>query len=208
MRGSLPYKTTMALADRRAAGAVDLERTGEADAPVQIVDYDPAWPASFEVERRRLAPLLGGADIHHIGSTAVPGLAAKPVIDMMALMPDIDAPIAVLVERAGYQFPRAYNATLSHRRFLCYPTASHRTRHLHLVDEQHELDYRLCFRDRLRADPVLAREYAMLKRRLASRFADDREAYTDAKRQFVHANSGLTGNPLGPGRSSQGEQVG
>ena len=53
------------------------------------------------------------------------------------------------------------------------------------------------------ADPVLAREYAMLKRRLASRFADDREAYTNAKRQFVHVNSGATRNPLGPGRSSQ-----
>jgi len=103
VRGSPPYKTTMALADRRAAGAADLARAGEADAPVQVVDYDPAWPASFETERRRLAPLLGGADIHHIGSTAVPGLAAKPVIDMMVLMPDIDAPIAVLVERAGYQ---------------------------------------------------------------------------------------------------------
>jgi GrpB-like predicted nucleotidyltransferase (UPF0157 family) len=182
---------------------VDLARAGEADSPVQVVDYDPAWPASFEAEHRRLAPLLGDADIHHIGSTAVPGLAAKPVIDMMALMPDIDAPIHMLVERVGYQFPRAYNATLSHRRFLCYPTASHRTHHLHLVDEQHELDRCLCFRDRLRADPVLAREYAMLKRRLASRFADDREAYTNAKRQFVHVNSGATGNPLGPGRSSQ-----
>jgi GrpB-like predicted nucleotidyltransferase (UPF0157 family) len=198
----------MALADHRAAGAADLARAGEADAAVQVVDYDPAWPASFEVEHRRLAPMLGDADIHHIGSTAVPGLVAKPVIDMMALITDIDAPIAVLVERAGYQFPRAYNATLSHHRFLCYPTASHRTHHLHLVDEQHELDRRLCFRDRLRADPVLAREYAMLKRRLASRFADDREAYTDAKRQFVHANSGPTVNPLGPGRSSRGEQVG
>jgi GrpB-like predicted nucleotidyltransferase (UPF0157 family) len=114
----------------------------------------------------------------------------------------------MLIERAGYQFPRTYNATLSHRRFLCYPTASHRTHHLHLVDEQHELDRRLCFRDRLRADPVLAREYAQLKRRLASRFAEDREAYTDAKRQFVYANSGPTGNPVGPGRSSQGEQIG
>jgi len=180
----------MALADRRAAGAADLARAGEADAPVQVIDYDPAWPASFEAERRRLAPLLGSADLHHIGSTAVPGLAAKPVIDMMALVPDIDAPIAALVERAGYQFPRAYNATLSHRRFLCYPTASHRTHHLHLVDERHELDRRQCFRDRLRADSVLVREYATLKRRLASRFANDREAYTEAKHQFIHANGG------------------
>jgi GrpB-like predicted nucleotidyltransferase (UPF0157 family) len=95
----------MALADHQAAAAADLARAGEANAPVQIIDYDPAWPVSFQAERKRLTPLLGGADIHHIGSTAVPGLAAKPVIDMMALVPDIDAPIAALVERAGYQFP-------------------------------------------------------------------------------------------------------
>jgi GrpB-like predicted nucleotidyltransferase (UPF0157 family) len=176
--------------DRRAAAAEDLARAGGADAPVQIAEYDSAWPASFEAERGRLAPLLDGADIHHIGSTAVPGLAAKPVIDMIALVADIDAPIAALVERTGYQFPRAYNSTLSHRRFLCYPSASHRTHHLHLVDEQHELDHRLRFRDRLRADPTLAREYAMLKRALASRYASDREAYTEAKRHFIHANCG------------------
>ena len=138
-RGSPPYNTTMALADRQAAAAADLARAGEANAPVQIIDYDPAWPGSFQAERKRLTPLLGRADIHHIGSTAVPGLAAKPVIDMMALVPDIDAPIAVLVERAGYQFPPAYNATLSHRRWLCYPAASHRTHHLHLVDQQPSL---------------------------------------------------------------------
>lgn len=176
----------MPLPDRRAiAAAEDLARAGEADAPVQVADYDPAWPASFEAERSRLMPLLDGADIHHIGSTAVPGLAAKPTIDMMALVADIDAPVAALVECAGYQFPRAYNSMLSHQRFLCYPSASHRTHHLHLVDEQQELDRRLRFRDRLRADPALAREYATLKRALASRYANDREAYTDAKRHFI-----------------------
>ena len=178
----------MAHADRQAAAAADLARAGEANAPVQIVDYDARWPASFEAERRRLATLLGGADIHHIGSTAVPGLAAKPVIDMMALMPNIDAPITALVERTGYQFPPRYNAVLSHRRFLCYPSASHRTHHLHLVDEEQELDRRLRFRDRLRADPLLSREYAALKRELEGRFANDREAYTEAKRQFVRTN--------------------
>jgi len=190
VRGSPPWAPMMAFADRRAAAEADLARSGEANATVQIIDYDPAWPASFEAERRRLAPLLGGADIHHFGSTAVPGLAAKPVIGMIALVRDIDAPIAALVEHAGYQFPPAYNATLSHRRWLCYPAASHRTHHLHLVDEPDELERRLRFRDRLRADPVLAREYAALKRALAGRFAHDREAYTEAKRQFIYANSG------------------
>jgi len=115
----------------------------------------------------------------------VPGLAAKPVIDMIVLVPDLDAPIAALVSNAGYQFPEAFNAALAHRRFLCYPTAAHRTHHLHLVDEPGELKRRLRFRDRLRADPALAGEYATLKRALAERHRDDREAYTEAKAAFV-----------------------
>jgi len=85
----------------------------------------------------------------------------------------------------GYQFPQAFNATLAHRRFLCYPGASVRTYHLHLVDEPEELERRLRFRDRLRTDPVLAREYAALKCTLAERFPDDREKYTDAKGEFI-----------------------
>ena len=95
--------------------------------------------------------------------------AAKPVIDMIAFVCDLDAPIAAMVSSAGYQFPRAFNATLIHRRFLCYPTASHRTYHFHLVDER---ERRLCFRDRLRADAVLAEEYVMLKRALAERYSE------------------------------------
>jgi GrpB-like predicted nucleotidyltransferase (UPF0157 family) len=167
------------------SAAEDLARAGGGNAPVEIVDYDPAWPTSYEIERKRLEPLLDGAELHHFGSTAVPGLAAKPVIDMIALVPDLEAPIAALVVSAGYQFPRAFNATLVHRRFLCYPTAGHRTHHLHLVDAQDELDRRLSFCDRLRTDPALAAEYAGLKRALAQRYRHDREAYTDAKAKFV-----------------------
>jgi GrpB-like predicted nucleotidyltransferase (UPF0157 family) len=180
----------MAPAERRRAAAEDLARAGVHDAEVQIVEYDPAWPAEFQAERERLAPLLEGAQIHHFGSTAVPGLAAKPVIDMIALVPDLDAPIEVLVRSAGYQFPRAFNATLTHRRFLCCPSASHRTHHLHLVDEREELERRLRFRDRLRADHVLAAQYAAMKRTLAERYRNDREAYTDAKSGFIRRHDG------------------
>ena len=175
----------MTPSDRRTAAAEDLARAGGRDAPVEIVAYDPAWPAAFETERKRLAPLLAGVEIHHFGSTAVPGLAAKPVIDMIALVDDLDAPIAALVAEAGYRFPEAFNATLTHRRFLCYPNTAHRTHHLHLVDDRGELDRRLRFRDRLRADPALAAEYEALKRALAKRHREDREAYTDAKAAFV-----------------------
>ncbi len=178
--------------DRHRAAAEDLARAGVRDAVVEIVEYNSAWPAMYEAERERLAPLLGDVEIHHFGSTSVPGLAAKPVIDMIALVPDLDAPVARLVESAGYQFPPAFNASLVHRRFLCYPTASYRTHHLHLVDEREELELRLRFRDRLRADPALAQEYATLKRSLAARHRDDREAYTEAKAAFVKRWSGRT----------------
>jgi GrpB-like predicted nucleotidyltransferase (UPF0157 family)/GNAT superfamily N-acetyltransferase len=174
--------------DRRAAterDLADLARAGVRDGRVELVAYDPAWPALYETERERLEPLLPGAlEIHHIGSTAVPGLLAKPIIDIVALVDDLDAPIAALIG-SGYQYARAFNATLSHRRFLCYPTASHRTHHLHLVDDRPELERRLCFRDRLRADPALAAEYVALKRALAARYPEDREVYTEAKAPFI-----------------------
>lgn len=172
--------------DRRIAALEDLVSAGGRNAAVEIVEYDPAWPTAYRVERERLAPLLpAGVRLHHFGSTAVPGLAAKPVIDMIALVDDLDAPIPALVQRGGYQYPPAFNATLLHRRFLCYPTVAHRTHHLHVVDEPGELERRLRFRDRLRADPVLAGEYVALKRALAERYKEDREGYTEAKSEFV-----------------------
>jgi GrpB-like predicted nucleotidyltransferase (UPF0157 family)/GNAT superfamily N-acetyltransferase len=182
--------------DRRAAAARDLARAGVRNGRVELVEYDPAWPASYETERERLAPLLEALEIHHIGSTAVRGLLAKPIIDMVALVDDLDAPIAALID-SGYQYARAFNATLTHRRFLCYPTASHRTHHLHLVDDRPELERRLRFRDRLRADAALADEYVALKRALAARYPEDREAYTEAKAPFIERVE----HQAGPGAS-------
>jgi len=169
----------------RRAAACDLARTGGEDAPIEIVEYNPAWPTRFAAERERLRPLLPGAEIHHIGSTAVPGLPAKPVLDLMALVEDVDAPVAALIQAGGYQYPEAFNAMLSRKRWLCRPTAAHRTHHLHLVDDRTELDRHLRFRDRLRASAPLADEYARVKRELAGRFANDREAYSEAKSAFV-----------------------
>lgn len=180
--------TTMNRADRARAAAEDLALSGGRDAPIEIVEYDPAWPDLFATERERIEPLLGGAEIHHFGSTAVPGLAAKPIIDMIALVGDLDTHIAPLTASAGYQFPRAFNATLAHRRFLCYPSASVRTHHLHLVDQPAELERRLSFRDHLRTDSALAVEYVTLKRALAERHREDREAYTEAKTMFIRAS--------------------
>lgn len=159
---------------------------GAGNGPIRIVGHDRSWRDSFAAERERLAPLLPGVTIRHIGSTAVAGLAAKPVIDMIALVDDLDATATELVKKAGYHLPARFNANLEHRRFLCYPALSHRTHHLHLVDAYEGVDKCLRFRDRLRADPELAAEYAALKHELASRFQADRMAYTEAKSVFIN----------------------
>lgn len=158
---------------------------GTGDGPIRIVEYDDSWQSAYAAERDRLATLLPGIRIHHIGSTAVPGLAAKPVIDMIALVACLDATATRLTLRAGYHRPARFNANLRHRRFLCYPTLSHRTHHLHLVDEQQGVESCVLFRDRLRSNPQLAVEYTALKRGLAERFKGDRMRYTEAKSTFI-----------------------
>jgi GrpB-like predicted nucleotidyltransferase (UPF0157 family) len=97
--------------DHARAAAEDLTRAGGRDAQVEIVEYDPAWPTRFAAELERIGPLLEGVEIHHFGSTAVPGLAAKSVIDMIALVDNLDTHIAALTTGGGYEFPRAFNAT-------------------------------------------------------------------------------------------------
>ncbi len=170
--------------DRLGTAAHDLALKGAGDGPIEIVKYEASWPAFYIAERERLATVLPGLRIHHIGSTAVPGLAAKPVIDMIALVDDLEK-ITAVVQRAGYHLPALFNANLVHRRYLCYPTASYRTHHLHLVDERDDLDRCLRFRDNLRGNAKLAGEYAALKRALAARFGDDRVGYTRAKGAFI-----------------------
>ena len=158
------------------------------DALIELVPYDGSWPARFEAERAlleiALASWLAGP-MEHIGSTAVPGLAAKPVIDMMAPVhsleqsrPAIDAAAA-----AGY-LHAPYKADVMH--WFCKPSPQRRTHHLHLVPLDSVLwRERLAFRDTLRRDATLAAEYGELKRRLALSLREDREAYTEAKTPFV-----------------------
>jgi GrpB-like predicted nucleotidyltransferase (UPF0157 family) len=158
------------------------------EAPVELVPYDPTWPARFAQERalleRLLAPWLAGS-IEHIGSTAIPGMLAKPIIDVMVPVADLDAarPAIAAAEGAGYvHYP--YRADVMH--WFCKPSAALRTHHLHLVPHDSRLWHeRLAFRDRLRAERGLAAEYSALKIALARRFRHDREAYTDSKGPFV-----------------------
>jgi GrpB-like predicted nucleotidyltransferase (UPF0157 family) len=178
--------------DLRRAGQQDLTRAGGGDMPIEVVEYDPSWPAAFETERARIAPLLAGAQIHHIGSTSVPGLAAKPVIDMIAVVDSYDKPVSLLVSQAGYDYPEAFNAALTVRRFLVFPNHTRRTHHLHLIDDPRQLVRYVAFRDRLRSDHALALEYEALKRSLAARYRDDRETYTESKTDFIVRHQGPT----------------
>ena len=158
------------------------------EAPVEIVAYDPAWSAKFEEEaailRHRLAPWLAGS-IEYIGSTAVPGLAAKPLIDIMAGVQTLEAsrPAIAAATELGYCY-WPYQAHREH--WFCKPSAAHRTHHLHLVPiaSPHWLRV-IAFRDYLRRYPETARDYAALKQRLAVEHRLDREAYTEAKRPFI-----------------------
>jgi GrpB-like predicted nucleotidyltransferase (UPF0157 family) len=157
---------------------------GAGGGPIEIVEHDPHWVAAYRAERERLGRLLPGVVLHHIGSTSVPGLAAKPIVDIAALVPDLDEAVRT-VSYAGYVLPAEFNAGLKHRRYLCYPTASYRTHHLHLVDRAEDLEACLRFRDALAQNPRLAEEYVALKRALAARFRADRHGYTAAKSEFI-----------------------
>lgn len=159
------------------------------DAPIDIVEYDPRWVQDFLLEREvlcaALAPWLVGAP-EHIGSTAVPGLAAKPIIDIMAPVSSLEDSRAAIAAAAaaGYvHFP--YRAEVMH--WFCKPSPSVRTHHLHLVPIGSRLWIeRLAFRDALRADEKLRAEYRDIKLALAAQYRHDREGYTDAKAPFVH----------------------
>jgi GrpB-like predicted nucleotidyltransferase (UPF0157 family) len=159
-----------------------------ADAPIEIVPADPRWPALFAAERdaisAALSPWLVGPP-EHIGSTAVPGLAAKPVIDIMAPVASLDASRAAIAAATALRYCHApYQADRMH--WFCKPDPRHRTHHLHLVPADSPLwRDRLAFRDALRRDAALRDAYAALKRSLAQVHRSDRDAYTAAKGPFI-----------------------
>jgi GrpB-like predicted nucleotidyltransferase (UPF0157 family) len=159
---------------------------------IVLVAYRDAWPRGFADEAAAIRAVLPAAaatwPLEHIGSTAVIGLAAKPILDLLLIAPDGDWPRAALVEAfasLGYVFWAA-NPAPDHLLFIkgLPPYASGRTHHVHVrpIATAHPI---IAFRDALRASPPLASEYAALKATLAAAFAQDREAYTHGKDEFV-----------------------
>lgn len=160
--------------------------------PVEIVPYDAGWPGAFDRERRRVDAALGPLlvrPVEHIGSTAVPGLPAKPIVDMLALVADYDATADVADALAGIGWVPAPEPGDEHRRrrSFCFPSVARRTHHLHVWEEGSAWRPILAFRDHLRAHPADATEYGRLKAELAAAHRDDRPAYRAGKAPFIEA---------------------
>ena len=155
--------------------------------PVVVVPYDPAWPAAFELLRAMIAPALGelAAGVEHVGSTAVPGLDAKPIVDIDVVIRHADdiGEAARRLGTLGYAHlgdlgivgREAFRAPADlprHHLYVCAAGAAALQAHLTL-------------RDALRAEPELAASYGSLKRELAERYRDDRDSYAEGKTAFI-----------------------
>jgi GrpB-like predicted nucleotidyltransferase (UPF0157 family) len=152
---------------------------------VRVVDYDERWPALFAAEAERLrAACHLPLSLEHVGSTSVPGLCAKPVLDILAGHPAAVSALGYVpsVQEAGYVH-RGDRGIPGHQFFR---RGQPRAYHIHLVEENGALwrQY-IAFRDRLRGDREAARRYEELKRSLAAQFPRDRASYIDGKTAFV-----------------------
>ena len=158
--------------------------------PIAVLPYSSAWPEQFAAEARLLQAALEPwlvAAVEHVGSTAVVGLAAKPVIDIMAPVRDLESSRHAIAaaQSLGYCY---YPYRPDQMHWFCKPSPASRTHHLHLIPWGSQLwQERLAFRDALRKSSSLAQQYANLKLELAARYPLDREAYTDAKAPFIAA---------------------
>ncbi len=155
--------------------------------------YDPAWPAQFLALQQELLAVFDAQPvrIEHIGSTAVPGLVAKPVMDLLLgveALADVEVKMAHLAT-LGFDYVSKHEALLPMRRYFVRPAAAGCLRvHVHAVQQGSSLwRQHLAFRNALRQDPGLRARYAALKLVLAQRHAHDKAAYTDAKAPFIQA---------------------
>jgi GrpB-like predicted nucleotidyltransferase (UPF0157 family) len=178
---------------------------GRRVAAVVIADYDPEWPSRFAALASTVAAALGPVllRVEHVGSTAVPGLPAKPVIDLDAVVPAGGVPEAVRrLEAVGYTHKgdqgipdreafRPPDGSVPHHLYVC-------------PSDNPEFAAHLRFRDALRADDRLAAEYARLKRELAARFGADRAGYCEAKTAFVRAALARSSSDAEPGNAADG----
>ncbi|MFM2303534.1 MAG: hypothetical protein RLZZ135_943 [Cyanobacteriota bacterium] len=158
-----------------------------------IVEYNLVWQLLFQEEVTRIGKVLDTTfitRIEHFGSTAVPGLAAKPIIDLLIGVRSLFTAKQLVIsplESLGYAYWR--DNPDPQRMFFVkgLPPNSPRTHHIHMVEPDSILWERLLFRDYLRQHPDEAKNYAQLKRQLANRFANNREAYTQGKTKYIQS---------------------
>jgi GrpB-like predicted nucleotidyltransferase (UPF0157 family) len=154
--------------------------------PVEVVDYDPSWPEKFETWRTRLAASLGATAvrIEHVGSTSVPGLAAKPIVDIQVSVPNVtvEAAYAPSIEALGV----ALRSRDDEHRYFRPAGDAPRDVQIHVCEAGSQWErLHLLFRDYLRSHAAAAREYGDMKRKVAVRYRDDRIAYNEAKTDFI-----------------------
>jgi GrpB-like predicted nucleotidyltransferase (UPF0157 family) len=162
---------------------------------ILIVPYDPKWPKMFDDESGFLLEKLPRnlvKRIEHFGSTAVPGLSAKPIIDILVEVSSLEETkkqIVPILESEGYEYfwrPVFGDDTPPYYAwFIKRNSAGKRTHHIHMVEVDSDLWERLYFRDYLRQFPVEAKHYDELKRRLSEKYPNDRVKYTEGKSEFI-----------------------
>ena len=161
---------------------------------VEIVNYDPRWAVLFDEEAKRLRAVLDPSlilGLEHFGSTAVPGLSAKPIIDILIAVRSLADAQAIFIEALrNLDYVHWADNPKKDRMFFVKgmpPFGSRRSHHVHVTEPHGEMWQRLAFRDYLRAHPEEAGTYARLKRRFAAEHQGDREAYTDAKSAYIES---------------------
>ena len=158
---------------------------------IVVADYDANWPALFEQERMRIGDALGAyaLTIEHVGSTAVPGLPSKPIIDLLVCVPNLEEARERCIgpiERLGYVYIPGYTSFLPGELFFRKGPPGPWTHHVHLMEPTHpRREALLVFRDYLRTHPEAAQAYAGIKRALAASSIDDIAAYRTGKNTFV-----------------------
>ncbi len=160
---------------------------------VIIVDYNPAWPMRYEEEKARILAVIGDylEDIQHVGSTSIPGLAAKPAIDILTVVRDISLVECCIQPLAVIEYQYQGERGIPGRHFFRKPvdiSKTGRTHHLHMVERGHrQQSLQPLFRDYMRRHPEAVQQYEALKRELAVKYSMDRGAYTEAKGPFIES---------------------
>jgi GrpB-like predicted nucleotidyltransferase (UPF0157 family) len=157
---------------------------------VRLAPYEPEWARLYEAERARLQAAVGEhvLDIQHVGSTAIPGIVAKPILDIAAAVRSFEAAFVCIepIVALGYEYYGENGIPRRHYFVRRDPVSGQTIIHLHMNElGGPDWENQILFRDYMLAHPGTAAQYTALKRDLAAQYPHDREAYTDAKAPFI-----------------------